>query len=143
MRDARAGVYGAECLTQSGFEGFDQVGVGAGQEGVGHFDDCDGASQCRVNTAEFEADDASANDEEAFGYFVEVECCCRVQNARCVERKNWKGDRARTRGDDGVFKFYAVDIPIAFDRRALRILKLRVARQVGDFALAHQARQSS
>ena len=94
MRDARAGVYGAECLTQSGFEGFDQIGIGAGQEGVGHFDDCDGASQCRINTAEFETDDASANNEKAFGYFVEIERCCRVQNARGVERENWEGNWA-------------------------------------------------
>ena len=93
MRDARAGVYGAECLTQSGFKGFDQVGIGAGQEGVGHFDDGDGTSQCRINAAEFETDNAPANDEKAFGYFVEIECRCRVQNARCVERENWEDDR--------------------------------------------------
>ena len=64
----------------------DEVAVCAGQKASRHFNDRHFGAERRVNCAEFEADVAAADDQQALRHLFDFQRAGRIHHARAVER---------------------------------------------------------
>jgi hypothetical protein len=107
---------------------FSQVAVGAGHQGVQHFDDIDARAERRVNGSHLQPDDAAADDQHALRDSREQQRAGGVDDARVFGHEG-QLHRLRTGGDDCFGKLddslagrLAAGVP-QFDLEVIRIEK--------------------
>jgi hypothetical protein len=81
----------------------DQVAVGALHQAVHHLDHVQARAQRAVDRAHFQADDAAAEDQHAFGHFLERQRAGGVHHARVVGHEG-QAHGLRAGGDDGALE---------------------------------------
>ena len=103
LGDFCAEVEGESLFCEGFMECFCEFFVHTWCEGVEVFDDGDFGTESSIDRTDFESDDAASDDDEVFGYFLEVEGSCGRDDHGFIDGDSWQGRGRGTRGDDDGF----------------------------------------
>jgi hypothetical protein len=62
----------------------DDIAIGGGNQAIGEFEHADIGTQCGIDARHFQTNDATANDQHAFGDLTQFEYARRIDQARVV-----------------------------------------------------------